>query len=115
MADKIKIILASIVLVGAIAAFYYFSEQVLLFRVLGLLVGFGLAAAIAAKTAPGAAAFAAGRGAIVEVRKVVWPTRQETVQTTLLVMVMVIIIGLILWLFDMLLVWAMQLLTGQGG
>ena len=115
MADKVKLILASLVLVGTIAAFYIFSEQVLLFRVIGLLVGLGIAAAIAAQSEPGAAVMASGRGAMVEIRKVVWPTRQETVQTTLLVMVMVIIIGLILWLFDMFLVWAMQALTGQGG
>ena len=50
-----------------------------------------------------------------EVRKVVWPTRQETVQTTLMVVVAVIILGIFLWLIDMLLLNAVQILTGQGG
>ena len=50
-----------------------------------------------------------------EVRKVVWPTRQETIQTTLVVLVMVLIIGILLWLVDMLLLAIVRALTGQGG
>jgi preprotein translocase subunit SecE len=50
-----------------------------------------------------------------EVRKVVWPTRQETVQTALIVFGVVIFMGIVLWLLDMLLLWAVRLLTGQGG
>ena len=55
-----------------------------------------------------------GREARMEVRKVVWPSRQETVQTTFMVIVAVIIIGIFLWLIDMLLAEAIQLLTGTG-
>jgi preprotein translocase subunit SecE len=50
-----------------------------------------------------------------EVRKVVWPTREETMRTTLLVFAMVFIVGLILWLLDMFLFWGVRLITGQGG
>jgi preprotein translocase subunit SecE len=50
-----------------------------------------------------------------ELRKVVWPTRAETLQTSLAVIVMVIVMGIFLWLFDVLLFWAVRLLTGQGG
>jgi len=50
-----------------------------------------------------------------EVRKVVWPTREETVRTTLLVFAMVTIVGLILWFLDMFLFWGVRFLTGQGG
>jgi preprotein translocase subunit SecE len=46
---------------------------------------------------------------------VVWPTRQETLQTTLIVMVMVLIVGIVLWLFDMVLLAILRFLTGQGG
>ncbi|MCK5721627.1 MAG: preprotein translocase subunit SecE, partial [Gammaproteobacteria bacterium] len=56
-----------------------------------------------------------GRSAILEVRKAVWPTRQETIQATVMVTIMVIIMGIILWLFDMMLLAAVQMLTGQGG
>jgi preprotein translocase subunit SecE len=50
-----------------------------------------------------------------EVRKVVWPSRQETIQTTLVVFVMVLIMALVLWLYDMGLMWIVRTLTGQGG
>jgi preprotein translocase subunit SecE len=50
-----------------------------------------------------------------EVRKVVWPTRQETIQTTLIVMVMVFLLGILLWLFDLVLMAILRFLTGQGG
>jgi len=50
-----------------------------------------------------------------EVRKVVWPTREETMRTTMLVFVMVFVVGLILWLLDMFLFWGVRFLTGQGG
>jgi preprotein translocase subunit SecE len=50
-----------------------------------------------------------------EVRKVVWPTRQETLQTTLIVIVMVLILGILLWLFDMVLMAILRFLTGTGG
>ena len=115
MADKLKLVAAALILLGAIVAFYLFSEQALVVRVLGLLVAAGVAAAVAIRSEPGAAAWNFGRGALVEVRKVVWPSRKETTQTTLVVMAMVVVVGIILWVFDMFLSWAVQLLTGQGG
>jgi preprotein translocase subunit SecE len=50
-----------------------------------------------------------------ELRKVVWPTRQETVQTTMVVAVMVIVLSLVLWGVDGVLVWLIGWLTGQHG
>lgn len=55
------------------------------------------------------------REARVELRKVIWPTRQETLQTTLVVLVMVVVVAIFLWLLDMLLLWAVNGLTGLGG
>ena len=115
MADKIKLLLAILVLGGAIGAFYYYGDQSLLLRVLGLVAAAGIATAIIAQTEKGAAAIAFGRGSVIEVRKVVWPTRKETTQTTLIVVAMVVLMGIVLWLFDMFLLWAVRLLTGQGG
>lgn len=114
MADKIKLLLAALVLAGAFVAFYAFSDVALVFRVLGLLVAVVIAGAVAAMTESGGKAVAFTRGAIVEVRKVVWPTRKETIQTTLMVMAMVVIVGIILWVFDWFLTWGVKLLTGQG-
>ncbi len=115
MADKIKLLVAVLVLIGALAAFYIFSEQALVWRVLGLLLGVAVAGFIASRSTVGAGAIAFTRGSIVEVRKVVWPTRKETVQTTMMVMAMVVLVGIILWVFDWFLAWGVELLTGQGG
>ena len=115
MADKIKLLVAVLLIAAGIAGFYYFAEQALLYRVIGLLVVIAVSAFVALQTQMCMDAWNFGRSAVLEVRKAVWPSRQETVQTTLLVMVMVIIMGLMLWLFDMLLLWAVKLLTGQGG
>lgn len=66
-------------------------------------------------TAPGRVLWQFASDARMEVRKVVWPSRQETLQTTLIVIVMVLIVGIILWLFDMVLMAILRALTGQGG
>ncbi len=115
MADKIKLLIAGLLVITAVVLFYVYSDQSLLFRVLGLLIAAGIAVAIASRTEVGVNTIGFGRGAMVEVRKVVWPTRKETVQTTLMVMAMVVVVGLILWAFDTFLGWGVRLLTGQGG
>ena len=114
MADKIKLLLAALVMAGALVAFYAYSDIAMVFRVLGLLVAVVVAGLIASKSEIGQSAVSFTRGAVVEVRKVVWPTRKETVQTTMMVMAMVVVVGIILWVFDWILAWGVQLLTGQG-
>lgn len=113
--DNIKLLLAVLLLTGGIVAFYYFSDQMLVVRVLGLLAITGVALFIAAQSAMGKGVLGFISGAYSETQRVVWPTRAETVQTTLVVLVMVMVVGVALWLLDMLLLWAIQILTGQGG
>lgn len=113
--DTAKLAVAIALLVGAVVAFYWFAEHSLLLRVLGLLATVGVAVFITAQTAIGARTIGFISDARTEVRKVVWPTRQETVQTVLIVFAVVIFMGIVLWLLDMLLLWAVRLLTGQGG
>ena len=115
MADKIKWLASLLVLLVGTFAFYWYGDESLLFRVIGVLAAAIIAALIAIQTSAGGSAWSFGRTAVTEVRKVVWPTRPETMQTTLLVFVMVIVVGIILWLFDIFLMWAVRLLTGQGG
>ena len=115
MADKLKLLAAALIVAGAIVGFYVFADQALVVRVLGLLVAAGIAVAIALRTESGDKTWRFGQGALIEIRKVVWPSRKETTQTTLIVMAMVFVVGIILWVFDMFLSWAIQLLTGQGG
>jgi preprotein translocase subunit SecE len=113
--DSAKLGFAIVLLLGAVVAFYYFEGESLLFRVLGLLGVAIVSLLIASRTTVGARTIGFAQDARNEVRKVVWPTRQETVQTTLIVFLMVIVMGIMLWLFDMFLLWAVRLLTGQGG
>jgi len=116
MADKIKFLLAALIVAGAVGAFYYYGEAAsLLLRVLGLLAGIAVATVVFFRTAAGQQTWAYIGEARIEVRKVVWPTRKETVQTTLVVMAMVVVTALILWIFDSILTWLVKVLTGQGG
>ena len=113
--DTLKLAVVVVLLLVGVAGFYYFADQMLLLRVLGLLVMTGLALAVGLQTGKGRALAGFVVDARNEVRKVVWPTRAETVQTTLAVFAVVIVVGIMLWLFDMFLLWAVRFLTGQGG
>ncbi|MDJ0778556.1 MAG: preprotein translocase subunit SecE [Gammaproteobacteria bacterium] len=96
---------AVLVLIAGVVGFYYFEEESQLLRVLGMLAVAAVAFAIAATSHQGRAGLAFVKDARVEVRKVVWPTRQETLQTTIAVLFMVILVAIMLWLFDMFLGW----------
>ncbi len=111
-ADNIKLIGAGAIVVVALAAFYLFANYSLLMRVIILLAAFGGAVVLALKTELGAETLEFMQGARTEVRKVVWPTRAETTQTTLIVIAMVVIMGLLLWLLDVILFWLIRLITG---
>ena len=108
MFDKIKLILAILFVIGGIAGFYMVEEQVpsVFYRVLGLLVVFGVAIGIAVTTEMGGQVVAFSRASAMEMRKTVWPTRRETTQTTLIVVVAVAILGFIIFLIDSALKWA---------
>lgn len=113
--DVVKQVFSVIFVVAGVAAFYYFSEIPLLYRVLGLVVVVLIVAGMILTTGVGRNVWGFVLESKQEVRKVVWPTREETFRTTLLVFAMVFIVGLILWLLDMFLFWGVRLLTGQGG
>ncbi|MCK5727587.1 MAG: preprotein translocase subunit SecE [Methylococcales bacterium] len=112
--DIIKQIIAILLVVAGMAAFYYFSEILLLYRVLALVVVVALAIGLFFTTGAGQNIWVFMLEAKLEVRKVVWPTREETIRTTLLVFGMVFLVGLGLWLLDMFLFWGIRLLTEQG-
>ncbi len=112
--DTVKLVLALLVLVLGIVGYYEYAAESLLYRVLGLVFMVSIALAISYTTRMGQAIVAFAQDARMEVRKVVWPTRQETVQTTLMVIAAVVIIGIILWIVDMILANAIQWLTGTG-
>ncbi|MHB1591433.1 MAG: preprotein translocase subunit SecE [Sulfuricella sp.] len=114
MTDKIKLVLAVLLLAAGIAGFYLLSEHALVLRVLAVLVGVAMAIFVARLTGPGQQFFAFGKDAWVETKKVVWPTRKETIQTTGVVFLLVVVIAIFLWIVDASLMWAVKLLMGQG-
>src|SRR5687768_13244518 len=105
MLDTLKLSFAALLLLAAVIAFYWYAEYSLLYRVLALLAVVSIAAAVALMTARGRELLGFLAESRTEVRRMVWPTRAETVQTTLIVFVMVIIVGVFLWLLDLLLGW----------
>ena len=115
MPDVMKWIASAACLAAGLVGFYFFAEHSTLLRVVGLLFAIGLSVVIAVQTEKGRSIWDFMRDSRTEVRKVVWPTRAETVQTTLAVLFVVVLMGVVLWLMDMVLLWAIRLLTGQGG
>jgi len=114
MADTFKLLFALLLVVAGSIAFYIYDEYSLLMRVLSLLVVAGIAVFIALQSERGQQSWSFVSSARTEVRKVIWPTRAETMQTTLIVFLMVLLVGVLLWIMDSFLLWAVKLLTGQG-
>lgn len=113
--DTIKIVLALLLLVIGIAGFYYFAREMLVVRVMGLLVVGGIALGVFLSSQPGRGIWGFLKGSRTEVRKMVWPSRAETTQVTLVVVGMVLVMGVFLWALDTFLGWAVKHLMGYGG
>ena len=113
--DTLKLLLAGAILVGSILGYYYYADFPTPLRALGVLIALGLAAAVALQSAQGRTLWSFVQGSRVELRKVVWPTREETLQTTLAVLVFALIMGVFFWLLDLSLLALTRRLTGQGG
>jgi len=110
--DTAKLALAVLMLAAGIGGFYYYEAYSLLLRVLGLLAVAGVAVAVVMQTMVGRKVWSFASDSRTEVRKVVWPSRQETIQTTLIVFAMVLVMGIILWLVDMALMAIVRSVTG---
>ncbi len=113
--DTVKLALALLLLGAGVFGFYYFAEQSTLYRVLGLLAVAIVAVAVAYQTMQGRRAWSFVQDSRTEVRKVVWPTRNETMQTTLIVLLLVMVVCVILWALDAFLNWGFRALTGAAG
>ena len=113
--DSAKLVLAVATLLAGIGGYYWFSDLPVAVRILMVLAGLGIGAALLFWSAQGQVLWQYIQGSRVELHKMVWPTRQETLQTTLVVFVFVLLLGVFFWLVDMLLAWATRHLTGQGG
>jgi preprotein translocase subunit SecE len=113
--DIAKLALSVAILIGGIGAFYVYEEQSLLLSVSVLLVAVAIAIVVFMQTERGRTLWKFITGARVEIRKVIWPTRTEAMQTTLTVFVFVLILGIFFWILDKGLMWGTKVLTGQGG
>jgi preprotein translocase subunit SecE len=113
--DTVKLLLSVVMLVGGIVGFYLFEAQPLWVRLLGLLAVIAVAVFVALATDKGRQIKGFFSLAQTEVRKVVWPSRQETLQTTLVIFVAVLVTSLFLWGVDSILFVLVRMFTGQGG
>jgi len=102
-------------LIAGIVANYVYNEQPWPLRFLAGLFLLGIIGALSFQTNKGKQALNFVRESRMELRKVFWPTRQETIQTTLIIAIMVVVLALILWGIDSILVWLIGWLTGQRG
>ena len=100
MVDKLKFALAALLVVAGLAGFYYLDAQPTVVRVLVVIAGVVAGAALSYFTEPGRQFFAFARDAWDEAKKVVWPTRKETVQMTGVVFAFVAVMAAFLWLAD---------------
>ncbi|MGJ8526622.1 Protein translocase subunit SecE [Halomonadaceae bacterium LMG 33818] len=110
--DAIKWAIAFVLVAVAVVGNIYFDTQPLFYRLLGVVIVGGLGVFIGFKTSKGRELIDLGRNAKKEILRVVWPTKQETIQTTAIVLVAVAIVGLVLWLIDTALAWLVSSLIG---
>jgi len=114
-ADKAKLYAAIVLALAGVAGYYVLASQPSWMRWLTVVAGLALGALVVAFSSYGAAFREFVVLARVELRKIVWPNRNETGMTTLVVFVFVIVFGVFFWLLDLVLAWATKTLTGQGG
>ncbi|MCQ4235746.1 preprotein translocase subunit SecE [Pseudomonas stutzeri] len=110
--DLVKWLVVAALVIVAVVGNQYYSAEPILYRVLALLVVAAVAGLVALQTVKGQAFFVLLKEARVEIRKVVWPTRQETTQTTLVVVAVVLVMALLLWGLDSLLGWLVSMIVG---
>ena len=110
--DLLKWLVVAVLVMVAVVANQYYSAQPIFYRVLGILVMAAVAGFIALQTVKGPAFFTLAKEARAEIRKVVWPSRQETTQTTLIVVAVVLVMALVLWRLDSLLGWLVSMIVG---
>jgi len=113
--DIIKLLLAAGMLVGGLYSYYYFLEIALPLRVLMVLGGLAAGITVAMSSTQGQRLWAFIQGARIEIRKVVWPTKQETTQTAIAVFVFTLIMALFFWGLDSFLLWLTRTLVGSTG
>jgi preprotein translocase subunit SecE len=114
-ADMVKLVAAILLVLGGVAGYYVLGNQPAWLRWLVVAAGIVLGAVVIAVSKYGTALKQFMADSRIELRKIVWPKRQETGMTTLVVFVFLLIAGIFFWGLDLALAWATRALTGQGG
>ena len=114
MADKIRITTALLLVAAGVAGFYYLEQSPMIIRVAAVLAGLATGAVAFWLSAPGKEFHVFAQESVGETRKVVWPTRKETLQTTGIVFAFMVVMALFLWIVDAGLLWAVKRLLGQS-
>jgi preprotein translocase subunit SecE len=114
-ADKAKLIVAVLVVIAGVAAFYVLTDQPVWMRWVAVAASLVLAAVVIAFSSYGTEFRRFVELARIELRKIVWPTREETGKMTAVVLMFVVVAGIFFWVLDLVLAWATKTLTGQGG
>ena len=110
--DWLKWLIAVALLASGVFGNWYYQDESLLMRVIGLIGVAVVAVGIALQTQRGAAIWTLLKESRGEIRRVVWPTRDETLQTTVIVLALVLVFALILWLLDSALSWFVSSVIG---
>ncbi len=107
MTDQLKLALAIALLVAGVAGFYVLSDQIMAVRVLSVVAGIAAGVAVAWFTEPGRRFIVFANESVVEAKKVAWPSRKETLQTTAIVFGFVVVMAVFLWLTDKTFEWVL--------
>ncbi|OGV74530.1 MAG: preprotein translocase subunit SecE [Methylophilales bacterium RIFCSPHIGHO2_02_FULL_57_10] len=113
MMDKIRLALALLLVAAGIGGFYLLGDKAAVLRALSVLIGMAAAVAVMWTTSVGRESVSFIQEAVAEARKVVWPSRKETIQTTGVVFALVLLMGIILWVVDFSLLWLIKLILGR--
>jgi preprotein translocase subunit SecE len=114
MIDKIKLVLSALLLAAGIAGFYMLADKALVLRILAILAGLAAAIAVLWTTPQGQMALGFVGESVAEAKKVVWPTRKETIQTAIAVFILVVIVAAFLAVVDIGFAYMVQWLMGRS-
>lgn len=112
--DLVKWVLAIGLLVAVVAGNHYYSDMSVLYRAIGIVVAVAIALFVAISTQKGAQFVGFAKESRTEIRKVVWPTRQETTQTTMIILIATVVVALLLWGLDGIIVKVVSFITNLG-
>ena len=113
--DTALLVVSGLALLAGIVAFYWYEDQSLVLRIGIVLVAVAVSLGLAWLSWYGRQFWQFALGSRVELRKVVWPEREETTKTTYVVFIFAGIMGVFFWALDWALTWLTRVLTGQGG